>query len=66
MKTEILQHQVEWDYFNVPFGDELEELPEMEEDHIKEMIEQGYNEGELNYYDSRKNQNCRGWWKIVK
>lgn len=37
-----------------------QEMPESEREHVIEMLEQGYVEGELN--DSNEN---RGWWKIV-
>ena len=52
---EILQHEISYYY------DEDQEMPEDEQDHVKEMINEGYVEGELN--DNNEN---RGWWSIVK
>ncbi|MGE7305768.1 hypothetical protein ACQKJG_18265 [Priestia megaterium] len=60
MKTEILFHTVEYWYEMHPNM----ELPESEEEYIKYMINQGYREGELNYYDSENEKTYYGWWKI--
>jgi hypothetical protein len=35
-------------------------MPESEKEHVREMLEQGYVEGELN--DSMEN---RGWWTRI-
>jgi hypothetical protein len=40
--------------------DKPQDMPESEQEHVKEMLEQGYVEGELN--DANEN---RGWWRIV-
>lgn len=40
--------------------DKKQQMPEYEQEHVIEMLEQGYIEGELN--DSNEN---RGYWKIV-
>jgi len=53
--VEILKHNISyWYEYDV-------EMPEHEEEHIKEMIIEGYSSGELNI----DNLN-RGWWEIVK
>ena len=39
--------------------DKPQEMPESEQEHVIECLEDGYVEGELN--DSNEN---RGWWKI--
>ena len=35
-------------------------MPESEQQHVIEMLEQGYVEGELNNLDEN-----RGWWRII-
>ena len=40
--------------------DKPQEMPESEQEHVIEMLEQGYAEGELN--DSNEN---RGWWRKI-
>lgn len=40
-----------------------QEIPEHEEEHIKDLLEQGYTSGEL-LYDHDHNYN-RGWWRII-
>jgi len=40
--------------------DKPQEMPESEIEHVREMLEQGYVEGELN--DLNEN---RGWWRII-
>lgn len=37
-----------------------QEMPESEQEHIIEVLEQGYVEGELNDPDEN-----RGWWRII-
>lgn len=55
---EILQHKISYWY------DNDQEMPESEQDYVKHMIEEGYNEGELNCVVG--DEEVRGWWKIVK
>lgn len=57
--ADILQHDVYYHYENE------EELSESEEEHIKGMITQGFNAGELNHIGENDEEN-NGWWKIVK
>ncbi len=40
--------------------DRDQEMPESERQHVKEMIEFGYIEGEINDDENR------GWWKILE
>jgi hypothetical protein len=40
--------------------DKPQDMPESEREHVIEVLEQGYVEGELN--DCNEN---RGWWKII-
>lgn len=57
---EILQHEISYYYEN------NQEMPEHEQEHIKEMIEEGYNQGELNDFSTETETDIRGWWQIVK
>ena len=50
----ILQHEISYYYR------QEQKMPEHEQEHVEEMIIEGYNQGELN--DSNEN---RGWWHIV-
>ncbi len=50
----ILQHTISYNYRND------QDIPEHEENHVEQMIIDGYNEGEL--CDSESEE--RGWWKI--
>jgi len=58
--VEILQHTVKYYYDNDMV------MPDIEEEHVKEMIIEGYNQGELNYLMPDGNTEMRGWWQIVK
>lgn len=60
MKTRILFHNVEYWYQEHP---EMK-LPEVEEEHIIYMINNGYSSGELNYYDDEMDREYYGWWQI--
>lgn len=51
----ILQHNIEYYY------KKDQEIPEHEEEHIQEMIIEGYSSGELNDGEEEN----RGWWQIV-
>ena len=57
--TKILGHKVDWNYDD----EKIIELPESEEEYIKEGIELGVSSGELNYIDD-KEQQVRGYWEI--
>lgn len=58
MKTEILQHQIDWWLDD----DSIVELDESDIEHIEQMIKDGYSEGELNHGQFE----IRGYWKIIK
>jgi len=63
IKTEIiLQHTIEYWFDN----DSLE-LNDIDIEHIKECIEDGYNQGELNQLVNGKHgdEEVRGWWNIA-
>ena len=55
---EILQHNISY-YYNHD-----QEMPEHEEQHVRDMIIEGYSGGELN--DSNDKTENYGWWRIVK
>lgn len=57
-EIEILLHNISYYY------DNGQDMPEHEQDHVKEMINQGYVEGELN--DSNDTEDNYGWWRILK
>ncbi len=52
----ILQHNISYWY------DNGQDMPEHEEEHVADMIGQGFCAGELN--DSNDTEENRGWWKI--
>jgi hypothetical protein len=61
--TEILQHRISYHFGtneNAPTT-----LDEASVEHIEKFIRQGFNQGELFYYDSDKDIEYRGWWAIV-
>ena len=53
---EILQHDIDYWY------SEDQEMPEHEEEHVKEMIIQGFSSGQL--IDTSNDSENIGWWKI--
>lgn len=55
---EILQHRISY-WYEVD-----QEMPECEEEHVKQLIIEGYNQGQLIDEDER-GTNC-GWWTITK
>jgi len=55
---QILQHSISYYY------SEDQEMPEHEQEHVQEMIIEGYSQGELN--DENEQTSNRGWWKITK
>jgi len=58
-EIEILQHTVKY-YYNNDM-----DMPESEEEHVKNMIIEGYNQGELNTIGEDGDE-TRGWWQIFK
>jgi len=60
-KTIELEAKLPTDFTIAYWYDKTQEMPESEQEHVKEMLEQGYVEGELN--DLNEN---RGWWRIIK
>ena len=54
---EILQHTISYYY------ERDVEMPEIEQEHVADMIEAGHNQGELNYVDQNEEENS-GWWSI--
>ena len=58
---EICCHRINFCYFDW----EGKEVPECEEEHVKQMICEGYVEGELNYLDPDGDTEHRGWWSIL-
>lgn len=64
--TTIYLHTIEFWYKDWPEFDG--ELPESEEEHIKEMIAQGCWQGELCYVsydpDTNTEEEHHGWWRI--
>lgn len=61
VKTIELEAKLPTDFTIEYWYDKPQEMPESEQEHVKEMLEQGYVEGELN--DLNEN---RGWWRIIK
>ena len=49
----VLQHTISYYY------DNDQDMPEVEQEHVEQMIIEGYNQGDLN--DMNEN---RGWWHI--
>lgn len=61
MDTEILQHKIEYNWRD----GSKNYLSFSDIDHIKKMIEDGYNEGELCQLVGAEGE-IFGWWKIIK
>ncbi|MDP2730136.1 MAG: hypothetical protein Q8O55_06620 [Dehalococcoidales bacterium] len=61
MRTTTIEARIPEDYVIDYWYSKDQELPDDEAEHIREMLEEGYVEGELN--DSNIN---RGWWKLVE
>lgn len=59
-RTITIEAAVPEDYEIKYYYNKAQDMPESEQEHVKEMLEEGYVEGELN--DLNEN---RGWWKIV-
>ena len=62
-RTITIEASVPKDYKIEYWYDRDQEMPESEQEHVKEMIEQGYVEGQLIYVDPKDRGN-NGWWKI--
>lgn len=61
--TEILQHKISW----FLRGDSApHSLDEASEEHIKQCIAEGYNQGELCVMQEDGESELRGWWSIKK
>ncbi len=60
MQIEILQHNIDYNFLE---NDKIE-IDECNIDHIKQMIIEGYNQGELCQYNIHIDSDYRGWWKI--
>lgn len=59
-KTIELEAKIPTDVTISYWYEKSQEMPESEQEHVIEMLEQGYVEGEL--YDMNEN---RGWWNII-
>lgn len=57
---EILKHEICYWY------DDDQEMPESEQEHVQNMIIQGYSSGELNCLMPDGNTENRGWWSVLK
>jgi len=44
----------------------LSGMPESEQEHVKEMLEQGFTSGELLYDAKGDGAINRGWWEVIK
>ena len=58
---EILQHNISYCY-----RDYDGEMNETEQEHVKEMIVEGYGQGELCMLGKDGMTEYRGWWKIER
>ena len=56
-EIQILRHQISYWY------DNDQDMPEHEQQHVQQMIIDGYGSGELN--DGTDTEENRGWWSIV-
>jgi hypothetical protein len=61
--TEILQHRISF-FFRGEGAPQA--MDEASVEHVENLIKEGYNQGELCYYDSDKDVEYRGWWSIEK
>ena len=57
-----IPHDVKIAYW---YDTDLDEMPESEQAHVIECLEQGYIEGELNYLMPDGNTENRGWWRML-
>ncbi len=58
-EIEILQHTIDYWY------DKEQEMPDHEQEHVKEMIEQGFSSGQLIDVNHETEIENVGWWKIL-
>jgi len=58
---EICQHNISY-YYRGYNG----EMVESEQEHVKEMICEGYNQGELCMLNDNGTKEYRGWWHIER
>jgi hypothetical protein len=58
---EICSHNISY-YYKGYDG----EMPESEQEHVKELICEGFNQGELCMYNHSGTKEYRGWWHIEK
>ena len=58
---EILQHNISYYYKNYDG-----EMPESDQDHVKDAIVDGCNQGELCFHNSDFDKEYRGWWHIER
>ncbi len=42
-----------------------QEMPESEQEHVKQLLEEGYISGQLLYQDEKEHLN-QGWWDLKK
>jgi len=63
-RTIEIEASVPKDYIISYWYEKDQEMPESEQEHVKEFLEQGYTSGEL-LYDENLNYN-RGGWGVVK
>lgn len=62
----LCSHRVRW-WYDVSDGTpDFTELPESEEEHIRQLIGENCVEGELCYYDTENDVMYYGWWKIER
>jgi hypothetical protein len=61
----ICAHRIRWRYdLSDGTPDFTDELPESEEEHIRQCLNDGCVEGELCYYDAEQEMMFYGWWEI--
>lgn len=61
MEYTILQHTIEISWED---GNDERGLFESDEEHIEDMIKDGFNQGEVVQFDHEKDEEVYGWWKI--
>jgi hypothetical protein len=67
-EIEILLHPISFYYKgDEPLPEDDLPMPESEQEHVREMIEQGYYAGELNYVRGfgEEIKEWTGWWQII-
>lgn len=62
MKTEIIAgHEIEYNFFDGT----NREMNDIDIDHVRSLVVEGFVAGELNQYDHETEEEIRGWWKKV-